>query len=154
MYDIPSTVVDDPFSWFWEEPLPAVDGSVSLILGSVSAMVTCHEATWIYPVVTAALVVLDSARCLLGSVCCELVRMVFHAMGTQHSGNESRPLLRRVADVYELAFCCLAHQVYMQGQCYQIPHIARLVRVSNQGVDKLKRAHDRLQVASSLIVIP
>jgi hypothetical protein len=39
VYDVPSIVVEDPFSCF--------GGSVTLILGMVSAMLTWQEATWI-----------------------------------------------------------------------------------------------------------
>ena len=52
-----SSVVEDAYSCFWKELLPLTLWFVTLTLGMVSAMLTCHEATWVFPVI-----MLDGSR--------------------------------------------------------------------------------------------
>ena len=47
-----SSVVEDPYSCFWKELLPVAWWFVTLTLGMESAMLTCHEVTWVFPVTT------------------------------------------------------------------------------------------------------
>jgi len=67
-----SSVVEDPYSCFWKELLPVTWWFVTLTLGMVSAMLTCHEGTWVFPVT-----MLDGSRSRLCFFVMRITRLDF-----------------------------------------------------------------------------